>query len=182
MKHLEKVVYVVEGKNDYSKLKSIFPNANIVMTNGSEISEVTLFEIQKLSSNNRIVLLLDPDGPGEKIRKVIVNKVPDVEHVFVDKEKAISSNKKKVGIEHMKTRDIIDALKHIKKPIRNYEITRLDLFDLLLIGHDDSSRLRESLCSELGIGMANGRTLLNKLNMFGYSLEEIKESILKVRI
>ena len=66
------MLIVVEGKNDKNKLENIFKDANIIITNGSEISEDTLNTIKKLSENNEIVLCLDPDGPGEKIRKKIM--------------------------------------------------------------------------------------------------------------
>lgn len=95
------MVVVVEGKNDANKIKSIFPNVNIIITNGSEINKQTIEDIYKASLNDEVVLCLDPDGPGEKIRRKILEKVTNVNQVFAIKSKAISKNKKKIGIEHM---------------------------------------------------------------------------------
>ena len=41
-------VYVVEGKNDYSKLKQLYPEMFILTTNGSEILDSTLDALIKL--------------------------------------------------------------------------------------------------------------------------------------
>ncbi|XMB67839.1 ribonuclease M5 [Mycoplasmatota bacterium zrk1] len=182
MEQEKRVVLVVEGKNDYAKVKSVFPDVDVITTNGSEISKETLCEIEKLSQDRRVILLLDPDGPGERIRKTIINSAPSVEHVFVERALAISSNKKKVGIEHMAKEDLLESLRHIKKPTNRKTVTRLDLFRLSLIGCSDSKFLRKEVCNELGIGFANGKTLLNKINMFGYSYSELKKAVLKVKI
>ena len=90
------MVIVVEGKNDANKIKTIFPDVDIIITNGSEINKGTINDIKKASENNEVVLCLDPDGPGEKIRRKIVEQVPNVNQVFASKNNAISKNKKKM--------------------------------------------------------------------------------------
>ena len=42
-------VLVVEGKNDKARLLAIFPDLNVITTNGSEISFETLEMIKELS-------------------------------------------------------------------------------------------------------------------------------------
>ena len=76
------MVIVVEGKNDANKIKTIFPEADIITTNGSEISRQTLESIAKASNNDTVVLCLDPDGPGEKIRRKILEYTDNVCQVF----------------------------------------------------------------------------------------------------
>ena len=117
------MLIVVEGKNDKNKLENIFKDANIIITNGSEISQDTLNTIKSLSENNEVVLCLDPDGPGEKIRKKIIEYVPNAYNVYADKQKAISRNKKKVGIEHMSKKDICELFEHIYVPKYENNIT-----------------------------------------------------------
>ena len=166
------MVIVVEGKNDANKIKSIFDAVDVITTNGSEINNQTINDIYKASLKTEVVLCLDPDGPGEKIRKKIIEKVPNVHQVFAQKKAAISKNKKKIGIEHMSKEDILTMFKDIKYTKRNGTITYMDLFEL---GYMNSREKREELCKKLNITYSNGKQLLKRLNMFGITLEEIKK-------
>ena len=51
-----KEVVVVEGYHDLAKLKEVFQNIDVVITNGSEISEYTLNELKIL--NQKIILII----------------------------------------------------------------------------------------------------------------------------
>ncbi len=164
------MVIVVEGKNDANKLKSIFANIDIIITNGSEISEQTLVDIYKASLKNEVILCLDPDGPGEKIRRRILEVVPSVHQVFAKKDLAISANKKKIGIEHMSKEDILEMFKNIKESKNNGVITYMELYEL---GYMTSKEKRIRLCECLNISYCNGKQLLKRLNMFGITLEEV---------
>lgn len=164
------MVIVVEGKNDANKLKTIFKDVDIIITNGSEINEQTLLDIYRTSLRTEVILCLDPDGPGEKIRKKIIENVPNVSQVFAKKNLAISKNKKKVGIEHMSKNDILEMFKDIKESKNNGNIRYIDLFEL---GYMTSKEKRIKLCEYLNISYCNGKQLLKRLNMFGITLEEI---------
>ena len=166
------MVIVVEGKNDANKLKTIFKDVDIIITNGSEINEQTLLDIYRMSLRTEVILCLDPDGPGEKIRKKIIEKVPNVSQVFAKKNLAISKNKKKVGIEHMSKKNILEMFKDIKESKNDGNITYIDLFEL---GYMTSKEKRIRLCEYLNISYCNGKQLLKRLNMFGITLEEILE-------
>ena len=168
------MLIVVEGKNDKNKLENIFKDANIIITNGSETSQDTLNTIKSLSENNEVILCLDPDGPGEKIRKKIMEYIPNAYNVYADKQKAISRNKKKVGIEHMSKKDICELFEHIYVPKYENNITYEELFDLGLM---NNKKLREKLCTNLYIGYCNGKQLYKRLNMLGLDIETIKENI-----
>ena len=166
------MVIVVEGKNDANKIKSIFPEVDIIITNGSEINKQTIESIVKASNNDTVVLCLDPDGPGEKIRRKILEYTDNVCQVFAKKCKAISNNKKKIGIEHMSKEDILEMFNDIKVNKRTETITYLDLYSL---GYMESRDKRQKLCDILKISYCNGKQLLKRLNMFGITLEEIKK-------
>ena len=168
------MLIVVEGKNDKNKLENIFKDANIIITNGSEISDDTLKTIKMLSENNQIILCLDPDGPGEKIRKKILSYVPTCMNVYADKAKAISKNHKKVGIEHMSKEDILELFEHIYISKYENKIKYEDLYDLGLM---DNKILREKLCKNLHIGYCNAKQLLKRVNMLGIDIETIKETL-----
>ena len=169
-------VLVVEGKNDKARILAIFPNLQIITTNGSEISEETLDMIEKLSKNNKIILFLDPDYPGERIRRKILERVPDCENVYINKQKAIDERKHKVGVEHASIEDIKDALSHrisFSNKVNNLDIS--DLYNLGLMGQTDSSIKRHYLSEKLHIGSPNGKTLLNRLNFLQMTYEEVEE-------
>jgi ribonuclease M5 len=170
-------VVVVEGYHDLAKLRSIYPQIDIVITNGSEISKETLNELKILNSLRGLILFLDPDYQGERIRRMINDYVGDTKHAFLPKEKCISKNKKKVGIEHAKKDDIMKALKNIMTTNITHnsknKIEIKDLYNLKLTGCKNAKSNRKKLTENIGIGLSNGKTLLRKLNMFAITKEEI---------
>jgi ribonuclease M5 len=174
-------VVVVEGYHDLAKLKEVFQNIDVVITNGSEISEDTLNELKILNQKRGLILFLDPDYQGERIRRLINEHVGETKHAFLKKIDCISKNKKKIGIEHASKQTIINAFINIKST-NNIKMSKLNNNDLLhmnLIGTKLAKQNRKILCEELGIGLCNGKTLLKKLNMFNISLEDINRVIRK---
>ena len=169
-------VLVVEGKNDKARILAIFPNLQVITTNGSEISEETLDMIEELSKNHQIILFLDPDFPGERIRNIILNRVPNCQNVFIQKKKAIDYKKKKVGVEHASNEDIIEALENrITFRRGKSTLTTSDFYNLGLLGSDNSSQKRSYLASVLHLGNSNGKTLLKRLNFMQVSFEKVRE-------
>lgn len=168
------MVIVVEGKNDKNKLENIFKDAFIIITNGSEISKETLNTIKELSANNEVVLCLDPDGPGERIRKKIMEYVPFCSNVYAKKQDAISKNKRKVGIEHMTKKDILDMFANIHKTTNDGNITFYELYEL---GLAESRNKRAKLCERLNISYCNAKQLLKRLNAMGMDIEKVKEKL-----
>lgn len=164
-------VFVVEGRNDSNRLKLIFPNITVVTTNGSAINIESVELLKELDSTHDIILFLDPDHAGERIRRLLSKEVKNIYHAFLDKEVAYSKNRKKIGIEHASKKDILEALKDIK--IVSHEsksdITHPFLFEMKLTGSKDSKMLRERLSKALKIGYVNGKTLYQRLRMFDIS-------------
>lgn len=172
-------VVVVEGYHDLSRLREIYPNLDVVVTNGSEISYDKLSELKQLNEKRGLILLLDPDVPGERIRRIIQSHVGETAHAFIPKENCISKNGKKVGIEHASKEDIMNALSSFKltqNPVIS-NLTMQDLFDLKLTSYPNAKQLRSIVSKELGIGLVNGKTLLRKLQMFGVTIEELQHIV-----
>lgn len=169
-----KEIVVVEGLHDLERLKKIYGNdIDCLITNGSEI-ENNLPVIIEASKTRDIILFLDPDYPGERIRKRITSVIPNCKHAFIKKEVAISHNRRKVGVEHASEESIKNALDSCLTVVENTnKITMNDLMKLGLIGEDNSSALRDKICNYFNIGHTNGKTFLNRINMFGISLEQI---------
>ena len=170
-------IVVVEGLHELERLKKIFPDMDILITNGSEIEE-NLPVIVEASKKRDIILFLDPDYPGERIRKRIQEVIPNAKHAFLKKDLAISKNKKKVGIEHAKDSDLIDALNNCLTPVENTNlVTYLDLYNLGLFGNKDSQKLRDKVCEKLNLGHTNGKTFLKRINMFNITIKEVENAL-----
>ena len=168
-----KEVVVVEGMHDVEKIKRIYPDIDILITNGSEI-ERHLPPIVEIAKTRKIILFLDPDYPGERIRKRITEVVPNAKHAFLNKSKAISKNKKKIGVEHASSEDIIKALENALTPTNNKNgLTMVDLIEFGYIGKPNSASKRQNICDKLNMGHANGKTFLKRLNLFGITKEKL---------
>ncbi len=175
-------IIVVEGTHDAIRIQSIYPDCPCVVTNGSQISKKTLEYIKELSKNNTIILFTDPDSAGERIRSKILEVVPDVKQAFLRKKDCISKNKKKVGIEHASREAIVDALSHISiTPNQNPTITTEDLYRYGLLGNTNSAKLRQQVSDWYNIGNPNGKTFLKRLNLMGITVEQLEETICKIR-
>ena len=111
-------IIVVEGTHDEIKVKAAYPNAECIITNGSEISDDTIELIKEMSKKHRIVIFTDPDSPGERIRSIITNAIPNASQAFLRKKECISNNKKKVGIEHASIDAIKEALESVYTPLK----------------------------------------------------------------
>lgn len=171
-------VIVVEGKHDEQKIKSVYPNVECIITNGSEISNETLNLIYQTSLVRDVILFLDPDYPGKKITQKILDTKGNYKIAFLNKQKAISKNKKKVGIEHASKEDIKDSLeKYFEIDDTRNVITKEDLIKRKLVNYNNSKTLREKLCKSLNIPLCNGKTLLKYLNILNISLERIDKEI-----
>ena len=171
-----KELIVVEGKTDLIFLKS-FLEADIVITNGSEISQNTLDFIKEANKKQGVIILTDPDYPGLRIRNIISEYIGDCKHAYIEKSKAIKG--KKVGVAETKKEDIINALKNVVtyKKDNIKIISEVDLYELGLLGKVDSKSKREKVCNYYHLGWCNAKTFLKRINMFGLTLHEIKEVI-----
>ncbi len=175
MKKIDALI-VVEGKMDEALLSS-FIDADIVTTNGSAISEETLSFIEEASKTRNVILLLDPDSPGKKIRDTIAKKVPSAKHAFVPKEKSIK--KHKVGVAECDKETILEALSNLipEKPGPASNLKMSDLLELGLTGNESSFALRKEAGAKLHIGITNAKTFLKRANALGITKERLEELI-----
>lgn len=169
-------IFVVEGKNDASRLYQILGDIKVVTTNGSEISDETIDMLKALDKDHDLILFLDPDYPGQRIRSKLEKQLVHVAHAHIEKKDAISKNRKKVGIEHATDQTILNALSHIQ--YKNQEKSDIDMYFLYLhdlIGTAQSKTLRLKVAKTLHLGHVNGKTLLYRLHMFGYMQKDLIE-------
>lgn len=169
-------LFVVEGKRDEQQL-SLLVQSPILCTNGTGMTEDFVQDLTALEDRYRVVLLLDPDGPGEKIRKTLASRLKHPEHVFVPSSVARSTNRKKIGIEHVSRETLKQYLGDIKvvRPVDPLSTSKL--YELGLIGSNGAFERRQRLCDTFGIGIANGKTMKTKLQLFGITYEMVKNAL-----
>ncbi len=169
-------IIVVEGTSDEAFLHS-FIDADIVTTNGSEVSRETIDYLQRASKTRSIVVLTDPDSPGKRIRDLIAEAVPGVLHAFVRKEKSIKHHK--VGVAESSKDEVLLALSHVvpsDPPIRG-NLTASDLLDLGLAGLPGSETRRAEVEEKLHLGHGNAKTFLKRANALNLSVKDLEEAM-----
>ena len=172
-----KPVIVVEGTSDVNKLQNLV-DADFVVTNGSVVSRETINYLKELSLSRKIILLLDPDYPGMRIRSILQNELPNALNAYVKRELSVKG--KKLGVCECDKDEILRALNEVfvwdnKVEEKFNKIVTKDLFELLLIGDSSSNKRREFLSNKLPLGKVNGKTLLKRLNQLNVSLDTVKE-------
>ena len=160
-------VIVVEGKDDTANLQRFY-QVDTYETRGSAINEEDLERIEKLHQLRGVIVFTDPDYNGERIRRMIMEAVPTAQHAFLRRDEAAPKSKNKgqsLGVEHASFADL--------------DITKGDLVRLGLLMGSDSRQRREYLGEELRIGYSNGKQLLKRLELFGVTLAEVEETMLR---
>jgi len=172
-------IVVVEGRNDASRLKQIYPDIKIVTTNGSAIQEDSVQLLKELDETYDIILFLDPDHAGERIRRLLGKQLIHIYHAFIDRDVAYSKNMKKIGIEHASEEDIKKALGDIQAVHKEStsDITYSFLHEVKLTGNENSKELRDVVSKKLRLGHVNGKTLYQRLKMFEISQKQVAEVI-----
>lgn len=176
-----KEIIVVEGKSDTIAIKRAV-DADTIETNGSEISDSTIEQIQLAQERRGVIVFTDPDYPGERIRRIIRDHVPGCRHAFLPKAEATAVNNRGVGIEHASDASIRQALKDVREQLEDQEeiISQQDLVNAGLIGGSNAKARRERLGVLLKIGYSNGKQLHQKLKMFQITKEEFKNAMQQV--
>lgn len=164
-------VIVVEGKNDTKRLKTFF-DVETIETHGLGLNSETINFIKEVNKKRGVILLLDPDSPGEKIRNKLNSEIPNLKNIFLIKEEARTS--KKVGVEHASKEVLEKALNNIVSFNESKEtLTYEEFVELGLIGKSDSSLKREKISKKFHLGKCNGKTLYKRLNLIGIEKEDL---------
>ncbi|MDR0922195.1 MAG: ribonuclease M5 [Lactobacillales bacterium] len=176
-------IIVVEGKDDTKRIQQVV-DADTIETIGSAINKEILNQIEHAQETRGTIIFTDPDFSGEKIRKRIMEVVPNAKHAFLPREQAKPSSRSKgrsLGVEHASDADILEALSKVVTPVLeedNYEeIPRSILLSYGLLAGEGSKARREKLGDSLRIGYTNGKQLIKRLKMFRISEEELAHAM-----
>jgi len=168
-------VIVVEGRHDTERLREFF-DCETIETGGTSLNEETLAEIRAAQQRRGVIILTDPDSPGNRIRNAVSRAVPGCLHAFVAKEDAHTVHK--VGVEHANEKTLKAALAHlITLEKRQPELVPADLYDLGLLGGKSSADLRACLGRRLHIGAGTAKTMCRRLNGLGLTREQLRKEI-----
>ncbi len=164
-------IIVVEGKDDTRRLQEVF-NVDTIETIGSAIDQGILDQIELAQETRGVIVFTDPDFSGEKIRKIIMEAVPDAKHAFLPRSQAAPKGKGSLGVEHASHQALKEALQKVVTPINdqdaaeNQPIDRQLLLAFGLIAGPGAKENRERLGDILRIGYTNGKQLEKRLAMF----------------
>lgn len=170
-------VIVVEGLHDQTKIRRIYPDAFVIITQGSAVDDHLIDQLKSLENTHDIILFLDSDQAGERIRRILSRSLTRARHAFIQPEKSRSKNQKKIGIEHASESMIKEALKNVITEVAE-TISDVDfqfLFEMKLVGHLNSQSKRKILTQKFHMGHANGKTLLYKIHRFNITRKQIVE-------
>ena len=173
MTHIKETI-VVEGKDDRSAvLKAV--DANIICTCGYGLNDSIISLIKTAYKETGIIIFTDPDHAGRRIREKLTDLFPEAKQAYLTESQAYKSGD--IGIENAVPEDIASALEsacaaHIDG---SFGISINDLKDMGLAGSPNSAVKREEAGALLGIGYANTRTFLKRLNYMGISLQKLRD-------
>lgn len=168
-KPIIKETIVVEGKTDADKILSLF-QANIITTNGSDCNKQTISMIKQANLKNGVILFLDPDYMGEKIRKMITNQVPNLKQAFIKVQDVINNKHHKIGIAEAAGEAIKKALINTVTFDTSRQTLSLSEYNLLEL---NTKQKRLIVCHHYKISYCNNKQLWRRLNMIGVTLQDL---------
>lgn len=175
-----KEVIVVEGRDDVTAVKKAV-DAEIISVGGFGINKEVIDKIREAQKRCGVIVFTDPDFAGEKIRKIISKRIPNVKHAYIAQEDGLKDGD--IGVENASPEVILKALQNAKFELREKR-SFFNIDDMIyfgLTGQNDSKRRRQLLGKELGIGYGNTNQFITRLNNYGISREEFVEAMERVK-
>lgn len=173
---------VVEGKNDAHLVRRALGEVDIIWTEGFGITEDKFRYIEEMAKRQGVIVLTDPDTAGEQIRERIRRRVPEAKHVFLSKQAALKN--KDIGVENAELEEIRRVFAHVQDDrlsvTEDNRITLKDLAEAGLVGQPQAAEKRSTLGRNLGIGDANAKQFLHRLNRFGINREKFWNTVKEV--
>ncbi|SFG19409.1 ribonuclease M5 [Planifilum fulgidum] len=171
-----KEVIVVEGKKDTAAVQRAVA-ADTLETGGSAVGSDLISAIRRARDKRGVIILTDPDGPGERIRRIISEQVSGCKHAFIPREEA--TGRDGVGVEHASPEAIRRALERVRteEEPEGETITWEEYLQAGLVGGEQARRRREAVGKAMGIGYGNGRRFFRKLQLFRITREELARAL-----
>ena len=167
-----KEVIVVEGEDDVAAVKRAC-QAQTIITSGLGISREIIEQIRIAQQRCGVVILTDPDAPGAKIRRIISREVPGCKQAYLYRDHREKG--RPIGVEYAEPAEILAALAAAKATVAQGSrstFTLADMVEMGLAGGIGAREKRDRLARRLGLGQANGKQFLRRLNDYGISRQE----------
>ena len=187
-----KQAVIVEGRYDKIRLSNII-DAVIVPVNGFSVfkDRETAELIKTLARKNGIVILTDSDSAGFRIRTKIreIARGCEVINVYIpdlkgkEKRKREPSKEGLLGVEGIDDKTLVEAFRKAgvfaesSDEQKTAPITKADLFDLGIIGGENSHLKRKALQKALGLPERLSANLLLEILNVMYTREEFLKAI-----
>ncbi|WP_141709336.1 ribonuclease M5 [Desulfuribacillus stibiiarsenatis] len=173
-------VIVVEGIHDKQAIDCAVI-ADCILTQGSTLSEETLKMIARAQKTRGVIVFTDPDYVGERLRKIIDQRIPGCKHAFLTQKKATKDGD--IGIENATPEAICEALANIRSSSKEYqEIPWKFMLASGLAGGDDSKERRLAVAEQLQIGYANAKQFWNRLNALRIPEDEVIQALIRANL
>lgn len=171
-----KEVIVVEGKSDTAAIQRAV-EAETIETGGSAINAEIYRKIELAQKKRGVIIFTDPDHAGERLRRLITERIPGCKQAFLTQEEA--TVKGDIGIENATPEMIRRALSNVKTDFERpgTQIAWEDLMDAGLIVHPQAADRRKAMGRLLGIGYANGKQFFKRCQMFQITKEEFQNAL-----
>lgn len=171
-----KEVIVVEGRDDITAVKRAV-DAEVIAVGGFGINKKVIDRIKEAQKRQGVIVLTDPDFAGEKIRKIISKRVPEIKHAYISQKDGLKDGD--IGVENASPKTIIKALNAAKCETKDKreEFHTKDMVVYKLTGTESSKDRRDKLGDILGIGYCNSSQFITRLNNYGIDREEFIRAI-----
>ncbi len=154
--------------------------ADCIITEGFNLKPQALKNIAEAEKKRGIIILTDPDSAGERIRLYLSRRFPHAKHAFIPVKDATANND--IGVEQAKPEAIRKALEKVRtldwEPGNAF--TGADLIMNGLSGSPEAAQRRAKAGELLGLGFANAKTFLKRLNHYGVTREEFDAAMEKL--
>ncbi len=171
-----KEVLVVEGKQDIVAVSRAV-EADFIVTNGFSLKPHTVEAIRRAYERRGIVIFTDPDSAGERIRRFLTKRFPNAKHAFISQEEATANDD--IGVEQASPEVILAALRSARllqmEPMITFEMRDLVMHGMA--GGSDAAWRRSEVGRRVGVGYANAKTFLGRLNNYGVTREEFDAAV-----
>ena len=171
------IVYVVEGRHDAMRLHQIEPNASVVVTGGANIKQHVFDELIQLKKTHALILLLDPDAAGLRIRRRLEAVLGECQHIHLPKELCTDKVKDKIGIEHASLNVLKDALNHVRETVVSRETLAYDYYQEHFVIPSNARRNRIKVARALHLPMGNAKAFYQTLKRHGISQEQLEREL-----
>ena len=175
-----KEVIVVEGKSDIVRVRKAV-DAEMIATEGFTLRAGVIEKIRQAYDKRGIIILTDPDGAGERIRKYLAERFPAAKHAFIPREEAKANGD--IGVEQASPESIRRALSKVRTStfVPEVRFTMVDLVINELNGTAAAQNRRAILGAALGIGYSNAKQFLYRLNHYDVTRQEWQAGLTQLK-